>query len=138
MIDLDITFFIQFVNFCITLVVLNVVLIRPVREIIKKRNDRMASYMEDAEKFNNSAEEKLENYSAALNEARAKGTQERNKYREEGQAEEKEIISEVSSEVSEKLAEERKAIESEVQSTMDSLKNKVDDLSGRMVEKVLA
>jgi F-type H+-transporting ATPase subunit b len=138
MIDLDITFFIQFVNFCITLVVLNVILIRPVREIIKKRNERMSSYMDDAEKFNTSAEEKLQNYSAALDEARAKGTQERNKFREEGQAEEKEIISEVSSEVSSKLAEERKAIASEVQSTMDSLKGKVDDLSDRMVNKVLA
>lgn len=138
MIDLDITFFIQFVNFCIALVVLNVILVRPVREIIKKRNERMASYMDDAEQFNTSAEAKLQNYSAALDEARAKGTQERNVYREEGQAEEKEIISQVSSEVSEKLAEERKAIASEVQSTMDSLKGKVDNLADSMVSKVLA
>lgn len=138
MIDLDITFFIQFVNFCITLVVLNILLVRPIREIIKKRNDRMASYMEEAENFNGSAEEKLKNYSAALDEARAKGVQERNKFREEGQAEEKQILSEVSSEVSVKLADERKTIESEIQSTMDSLKGKVDGLGDRMVEKVIA
>jgi len=138
MIDLDITFFIQFVNFCITLVVLNILLVRPIREIIKKRNDRMASYMEEAENFSGSAEEKLKNYSKALDEARAKGVQERNMHREQGQTEEKEILSQVSSEVSEKLNQERKAIESEFQSTMDSLKGKVDGLADRMVEKVIA
>lgn len=137
MLDLDITFFIQFVNFCITLVVLNIVLIRPIREIIKKRNDRLASYMADAEKFNESAEGKLKNYTAALDEARAAGVQERNKFREEAMAKEKDVLSEVSSEVASKLADERKTIESEVKSTMDSLKGKVGDLAGRMVQKVL-
>lgn len=137
MIDLDVTFFIQFVNFVITLVVLNILLVRPIREIIRKRNERLASYMDDAEDFTSKAEDKLQSYSKALDEARAQGVQERNSHREAGQAKEKEILSEAGAAVSEKLTQERKSIESEVRSAMDSLKSKVGSMADNMVQKVL-
>ena len=41
MIELNWTFFVQFANFVITLMVLNLVLYRPIRGIIKKRAEAM-------------------------------------------------------------------------------------------------
>ena len=51
MIDLNITLLIQLVNFLITLVVLNFLIIRPVRELIKKRNENMTRLINEAEKI---------------------------------------------------------------------------------------
>lgn len=137
MIDLDITFFIQFVNFVVTLVVLNFLLIRPIREIIKKRNDRMAGYLEDAEGFTSSAEEKLKNYSAALDEARRSGVEVRNGLRETGAAEEKSILEAANAKAASALKAERDAIAADIKSCMDDLKGQVDGMAGKVVAKVL-
>ncbi|MFK4764010.1 ATP synthase F0 subunit B [Desulfobaculum sp. SPO524] len=137
MIDLDITFFIQFVNFVVTLVVLNFLLVRPIREIIKKRNDRMAGYLEDAEGFNETAEQKLKNYSAALDEARRNGVDIRSNLREEGVAEEKGIIEAANGKAATALKAERDAVAAEVKSCMDDLKAQVDGMAGKVVAKVL-
>ncbi|MDY7000992.1 MAG: ATP synthase F0 subunit B, partial [Thermodesulfobacteriota bacterium] len=87
MIDLDVTFFYQFVNFIIILIVLNFLLVRPIRDIIKKRNDILAGYVSEAEKFTAEADEKLKNYNAALDEAKAAGVEERNQFKDQGTAE---------------------------------------------------
>ena len=73
MIDLDYSFFIQLVNFIITLVVLNILLIDPIRKIIKKRQEVMAEKLGKIEQFTGQAEGKVKDYQAALDEARRQG-----------------------------------------------------------------
>lgn len=137
MIDFNSTFFIQFVNFLITLVVLNFLLIRPIREIIKKRNDHMEGMVEATEQFTGGAEEKLVNYKKALDEARVAGTERRNSLKEEGTAEEKGILAAANDEAASTLKAERQKVEAEVKAAMDSLKGQVEGLAGKVTEKVL-
>ena len=59
MLDLNITLLFQLANFFIALIVLNILLIRPVREIIKKRNGLMDDLAGEADAFNAEATEKL-------------------------------------------------------------------------------
>ena len=66
MINFDISFVIQLVNFIITLLVLNLLLIKPVRGIIKKRNDLMAGRVDEINKFTDSATAKMSDYEAQL------------------------------------------------------------------------
>ena len=49
MLDLNITMAFQLVNFLIAIYVLNILLIRPIRDIIKKRNGIMDGMAEEAE-----------------------------------------------------------------------------------------
>jgi F-type H+-transporting ATPase subunit b len=62
MIDLDITFFIQLVNFLVTLVVLNLILIRPIRDVIRRRSEAMAARIGSIEQFTRTAEGKMADY----------------------------------------------------------------------------
>ena len=87
MIDIDRTFPIQLVNFLITIVGLNVLLIRPIRDKIKERNDLMAGQVGKIEGFNSSAEEKLKGYQTAIDAARQEGLEMRKQMRLEGAGE---------------------------------------------------
>lgn len=138
MIDLDYTLIVQFINFVITLVVLNFILIKPVRGIIKKRADTLGNLLSGAEEFNAKAEEKLTGYQKALDEARAQGTAERNAVKEAGLEKEKEIISAASGEAQAKLAEQRKAISQEADTATAALKGQVDAMAAKVAGKILA
>jgi len=138
MIDLDYTIFVQFINFVITLVVLNFILIKPVRGIIKKRADTMSNLLDGAEEFNAKAEEKLTGYAKALDEARAQGTAERNTVKDAGLEQEKEILSAASSKAQAKLGEERKAINEEADTATAALKGQVDAMATKVAGKILA
>ena len=69
MIDLDVTIFVQLANFLITLVVLNYLLIKPVRDQIAARSALTSGYASDIERFTSQAEEKLSDSQTALQEA---------------------------------------------------------------------
>ena len=138
MIDLDITFVIQFFHFVITLVVLNFLLISPVREIIKKRKERMAGFIDSADSFANAADDKIANYTQALNEARVVGTETRNTLRDEGAAEEKTILEAANAAAAKAMADERAKVQAEADETMASLKGQVSALADKAVAKVLA
>jgi F-type H+-transporting ATPase subunit b len=56
MIDLDWTFFAQLVNFLVILTVLNLILFRPIRGIIKKRAEVMNEKLGSIESFTADAE----------------------------------------------------------------------------------
>ncbi|MDY6852282.1 MAG: ATP synthase F0 subunit B [Thermodesulfobacteriota bacterium] len=137
MIDLDVTFFYQFVNFVIILIVLNFLLVRPIRDIIKKRNDVLAGYVSEAERFTAEADEKLKNYNAALDEAKAAGVEERNQFKDQGTAEEQGIVQAAGDEALAALKAERGEIASESGTARDALKGQVGALASQMVDKVL-
>ncbi len=137
MIDLDSTFFIQLVNFVVILIALNVVLIRPIRSVLEKRREYMASQAEAIEAFNGAAEGKLKNYEETLATARKSATEIREALRDEGAAVEKSILEKAGAEVSAKLVEARSEIGAQAAKAMDDLKVKVDVMAGKAVEKVL-
>jgi F-type H+-transporting ATPase subunit b len=137
MIDLDMSFFVQLVNFLISLVVLNFLIIRPIREVIKKRNDTMSGLVAEAEQFSDQAESKLKNYEAALAEARAAGTEERNKLKEEAASEEKQLLETAQKDAQQTMAETRSEVESQVKAAMEQLKSQVPAMAEKATAKVL-
>ncbi|WP_027183660.1 ATP synthase F0 subunit B [Desulfovibrio inopinatus] len=137
MIDLDSTFFIQLVNFVVILIALNVVLIRPIRSVLEKRREYMASQADAIQAFTDTADSKLKNYEETLATARKGATDIRNALRDEGAAVEKDIMEKAGAEVSAKLAEARSEIGAQAAKAMDDLKVKVDVMAGKAVEKVL-
>ncbi len=137
MIDLDSTIFVQFLNFVITLFVLNFLLVDPIRKIIKQRKDLMGGMVGDTEKFVADAEGKLANYHKALDAARIEGSDKRSALKEAGSAQEKDILSAAGQDAAEVLRTERAAVEAETGSAMSDLKGQVDALAGKVVAKVL-
>jgi F-type H+-transporting ATPase subunit b len=137
MIDLNITFFIQLLNFLIILFVLNYILYRPIRGIIKRRTDLMAGQLNDIERFTSQAKAKMTNYDTALNEARKQGKDIRGQYREQGYAAEKGIVEAAAKDAAAKLGASREEIAKNKQSAQSALMGKVERYAQLATEKIL-
>ena len=62
MVDLNITLWIQLANFLVTLVVLNYLLISPIRKIIRKRKDNVEGLIGEIEAFTAEKQQLLDEY----------------------------------------------------------------------------
>ncbi len=137
MIDFNITMLFQLVNFLVTLVVLNYLLIKPIREIIKQRNDKMAGLLGESEQFSSQAEDKLKNYEAVLATTRAEATAQREVAKAAGVAREQEIVAAAAKEAQDYLIASRASVAEQVAKAMDDLKSQVGALAASATAKVL-
>lgn len=137
MIDLNVTFFIQLVNFLITLVVLNWLLVRPIRDVIKKRTETMSGLANEAQDFSAKARGKLDGYEEALAQARRKAAEERDSVKLAAQQEEKTIVDGAQQEAQTQLAQARQEIESQSQGALEALKAKVEPMAEQAAAKIL-
>ena len=138
MIDLDWTFFAQLVNFLIILTVLNLILFRPIRGIIKKRAEVMSEKLGSIEAFTAQAESKLENYKASLTGARVEAQQMRVSLKAEGTEAEAAVLSKAGAEAAEKVAAARKEIDGQKQAALKALRNEVAGYAKNVADKVLS
>ncbi len=137
MINLDITLLIQLVNFLIVLVGLNALLIRPIREIIRQRQDKMSGLLGETEQFIGSAEAKLANYEVALADARKNATAERESVKEAALAHEADILAKANREAQGVISASRDKVAADVAMAMEALKGQVGALAGKATAKVL-
>lgn len=138
MIDLDFSFVFQLVNFLITIVVLNFLLVKPIREVIKKRGEIMAEQATKIEEFAGNAEAKVKDYEDALTLARKEGTEIRNTYKDEGTNEEQQLLAAAGAEASSTLKAARDEINSQIATAMDQLKKDVDKYAQQATDKILS
>ena len=81
-------------GFFIALYVLNLLLIRPIREIIRKRKAVMDDMSGESESYEYQAEQRLSDYDNQLTRARQDAGQNREKAREAGAAEQASLVAE--------------------------------------------
>ncbi len=137
MIDLDISFFIQLANFIITLLVLNLLMFRPIREIIRKRSELMSDQLAKVENFTTSADSKVKDYEAALDSARKQGMEIRNGFKEQGAKEEQAVLSEAGKVAAVTLKEARAEVASEKGAALKVLDGEIEAFAQKVTAKVL-
>jgi F-type H+-transporting ATPase subunit b len=137
MIDLNISALIQIINFFIVLAVLNAILYRPIRAVIRKRAQRMEAQLHDIENFSAQAEQKMASYTSALSVAQQKGAEIRAQLKDEGYQEETALLEDVNKQAARELKNAREDAASQIRSTLDSLKAKVDGYAQKVTEKVV-
>ena len=138
MIELNATLLIQMVNFLILLAILNLILYRPIRGIIKRRSEKLAADMNDVEKFNEQAEKKLQDYEQSLQEARTEAGAIRNDYRSEGSEKEKEIVDQAKQEAAQELEESRKQLRQQREEAQKKLFQEIDQYAEKVAQKVMS
>lgn len=138
MIELNATLLVQMVNFLILLVVLNLILYRPIRGVIKRRSEKLASDMSDVEKFNEQAQKKLEDYEESLQEARKEAGDIRTQYRNDGSEQEKQIVDQARSEASQELDQARKQLREQRETAEQTLLKEVDQYAEKVAQKVMS
>ncbi len=138
MIELNVTFFIQLVNFLIVLLLLNLVLYKPIRGMLRKRAEIMAQKVSQVEAFTGSAEEKMKTYEAELDKARIKAQEIRSDYKGEGFARENEIVDAASGEAVSFVKSARDKVSKEKESAIAKLKKEIDKFAAKATEKILS
>jgi len=137
MLDLNITMLFQLVNFLVAIIVLNILLIRPIREIIKKRNSVMDGLSGEADDFESQAAKRLDNYESELARARQEAGQARSAGREAGQAEQLTIVGDAQAKAREILDDTRRKLREEADATLAQLRGQVGTLSDKLAVKLV-
>ena len=137
MLDLNITLVFQLVNFFIAIFVLNILLIRPIREIIKKRNGVMDNLAGEADSFESQAAERLANYEAELARARQDAGLTREEGRNAGLTDQQGIVGTAQKSARDILADTRRSLRGQAEATLSELRNQVSDFSARLADRLI-
>lgn len=137
MINIDIVYLFQTVNFLLLLVLLNILLYRPIRKAIRDRETEIAASRDRTVSVDREVQEKMARYERKLLEAKSAATEDRNRMLREARAEEARILEAARGEASESLAGIREILRKEADEARDFLRNQAEALSRVICEKVL-
>lgn len=138
MLDINITFFIQLANFIIALLVVNFLIIKPIREIVKKRRAHFGELAVGTEAVAAKCETRLTSYDEAMEQARTSGDELKSGLKAEGLAQEGSIMSAAQQEAQTYLQKSKNDIAAEVENARQALRGQVEGLAGKVVAKILA
>jgi len=128
---------IQLVNFLVTLVVLNILLIRPIREIIRKRRETLDRFAAEAAGLDKRAAKTLADYQAALENARERGAVLRKQAREEAETAGQALLADASGKAHETLRAAADATAADIARTRDALRADIPGLVQAMLTKLV-
>jgi len=133
----DWTLFVQIANFLLIVWVLNIVLFRPIRNILIQRKEKITSLEQNVETSDNEAKGKNEAFDLGIRDARAKGLSEKNVLLNEAADEEREIVDKINQKAQADLAVVREKIAKDVEVVRASLQKEIDTFANAIGEKIL-
>lgn len=137
MLDLNITLWFQLANFFIALFFLNWLLIKPIREIIRKRNGMMDGMASEADKFHAEAVARLKAYEEELALARQQAGLTREESKNEGLAELQAIVGSAHESAKKLLEDNRAALQGQAEQALTELRDGIDNFSTRLGQKLV-
>ena len=137
MININITLFIQMANFLLLLFLLNLVLYRPIRRIIQKRNQVIDDFTTTIDSMTKSAQEAMNTFAQKIREARGQGAANVQMLKDEAHEAESKLIAAKNQEAQARISQVRKQLESEIQETRGKLQAQVQAFSLAVAEKIL-
>jgi F-type H+-transporting ATPase subunit b len=136
-IKVDWTIWLQFVNFFVLMAVLNFLLYRPLRDILKRRRETIDGSYAKAKELETQINEKMERYQQQLLAAKVKGNEERSALRKVTAGEEADILGKAHSRASEQLQEIKRNVAKEADAAARVLKKETTALATQIASSVL-
>ena len=137
MINLDMAFVFQLVNFLVLVLLLNAFLYKPIRKQLSDRNALISGAKEKSAAVDKEVQEKLASYEARMREIRAGAADERGALKKEAQLQEAAILEKARLASGEKLAGIKAQVAKEAEEARRTLKASAESLSADICEKVL-
>ena len=138
MLDLNVTFLIQLINLVVTLVLVNLLLVRPVRDIIAKRKAGRDDLRQRIDSFLSRAAHDADTYEKTLRAAREEGSDLRRRAREEGVDQQGALLAAAGLEAADLMRQERDRVQAESDQAGNALAARVDELADDVMRKLLA
>lgn len=137
MISIDWTVLVQFANFVVLMVILNVLLYRPLRNVMAKRQEWVEGKHQKARDLEVSINEKMENYERRLHEAKVDAGQAAASIRKEAAKREATILGSARMEASGHLDLIKAQVAKQADAARSGLKNETRELAAAIAGKVL-
>ncbi|MDR3358901.1 MAG: ATP synthase F0 subunit B [Desulfovibrio sp.] len=137
MLDLNITLFIQLVNFFVAVFVLNLLLVRPIREIIKKRKGIIGELSGEADGFEAEASRRLASYEEELMAARQAAALARKEGHAAGVAEQRNIVEKAQEGARGIMDGARRSVRTEAEAALKELRGRTAAVSASLAERLL-
>jgi F-type H+-transporting ATPase subunit b len=136
-IDLNLAFFVQVVNFGILVLVLNIFLYKPIRKVLADRRQVIDGAREKAAAVDLEVQEKMAQYEARLRDAKAEAAERRAESLKQAQAEETSLLEKARTEATASLGSIRDRVAKEAADARVLLKQQAELLSVDISEKIL-
>ena len=137
MLDLNITLIFQRCNFFLALFLLNVLLIRPIRDILAKRQKNIDDMTGEAEDFETKAEKSLADYDQALLKARQEASLARQDSRSQGVAEQQKIVSGAQKNAQGIIEDARRSMQAQADTVLATLRQQAGAISQKLAERLI-
>ena len=137
MIDINIAFFYQLANFAVLLVALNYILFKPMRAIMKEREESIGGAFADSKTAQDRAQVLLEQYNISLAESKQKAAAAYNTFYQQGLDAQRDMIAAERAKASELLDKARKEIAEAAAAARGDLRKEADKLSQDISTKLL-
>lgn len=137
MLEINFTILLQIFTFLLLVFFLNIILFRPIRKILTRRNEETNSLQTMIDELQNRSEENEKGIEQGMAQARKEGYVEKENFKGQGLKEEKGIIQVASTTVEEKIASARKEMEKKIAEARKGLEGEMTDFSNELAEKIL-
>lgn len=137
MINLDLAFAVQIINFGLLVLVLNMLLFKPVRALLAQRRQEIQSARERAVAVDEQVESKVAQYESRLREAKAEVAARRAELVKEAQAEESGVMDKARQDAAASLSSLRDRVAKESAEARALLQKQAEALSDDICEKLL-
>lgn len=137
MIELNVAFVIQMINFGILVLILNIFLYKPIRKVLAERREVIDGAREKTAAVDAEVQAKMDQYEARLREAKSEAGSRRAEALKSAQAEEAAVLEKARNEAAASLASLRTRVAAEAAEARALLKQQAEALSGNICEKIL-
>jgi len=133
----DWSFTLQIANFLFLIFVLNILLYRPIRRILKERRDKFKGMESAIQHATQTVQEKEAAFAKSIKDARARGLKEKEGLVQQAEAEERKLIDSISAKAQVDLEEIRKEIKADAERVRQSLQQDVGRFANEIAQKIL-
>ncbi|MFZ0133308.1 MAG: ATP synthase F0 subunit B [Desulfobacterales bacterium] len=133
----DWTFLLQMANFLFLIWILNLIVYKPIRNVLQRRQQKVSGLEESITSARKDVIDKEDAFMAAIRDARAKGMKKKEALMTEATEEEKRIIAKINAKAQADLAAVREKIVAEADSARSSLMQEIDTFAEAIGHKIL-
>jgi len=133
----DGSFLIQVANFIFLIFILNIILYKPIRNVLIQRKEKITGLEEGIEAFDRDAVEKEDAFASGIKDARANGLKEKEALLTAAADEEIKIIEKINKKAQADLGEVREKIAKDAEDVKTSLLQEIDGFANAIGEKIL-
>lgn len=137
MVEINGSVLIQIVNFLILIFILNKVLYKPIRSILKQRKQKFDGLEDSIAQTNQMAESANDSFAGGLKEARLRGQAQKEAMLQAAQKEEMAIVAKINNDAQEQLAQVKNKIAGDVSSVRLTLEKEIDSFAEAITRKIL-